>query len=255
MKNCARYIICAISLALTLSLIFDAFADDDHYRKRHRYRGGSQKNDDDNDDHDRDNYFKPVINQTYREACGECHLAYQPELMPSGSWQKILNQLDDHFGEEIEISNSNRAKIVLRDKEIVIGLPHHGHDALRLPVDRERQDRRADQRQQVGDQRRHRWMRLAAHHGIGVGSGGGSWGGVGIGIGRIAASSVESIARPPAGTFNKARRQAFRIVEKDLEDMLRRELLMSGSQCSGLRGLNESASPVGIGFKVHCLCS
>ena len=47
MKNCARHIICAISLVLTLSIIFNAFADDDRYRKRHRYRGGSEKIDDD----------------------------------------------------------------------------------------------------------------------------------------------------------------------------------------------------------------
>ena len=31
MKNCAGYILCAISLFLTLSLIFDAFADDDRW--------------------------------------------------------------------------------------------------------------------------------------------------------------------------------------------------------------------------------
>ena len=103
MKNYGKYILCSISLFVALSLILDAFADDDHYRKRHRYRGGSEKIDDDNDDNDRNDYLKPVTNQTYREACGECHLAYQPELMPSGSWQKILNQLDDHFGEEIEV--------------------------------------------------------------------------------------------------------------------------------------------------------
>jgi hypothetical protein len=103
MKNLTRYIIFAISLLLILSLIFDAFADDDRYRKRHRYRGGAQKVDDDNDDHDRDGSLKPVTNQTYKETCGECHFAYQPEFMPSGSWQKILNQLDDHFGEEIEV--------------------------------------------------------------------------------------------------------------------------------------------------------
>ena len=102
MKNCARYFICAISLLLAISLILDAFADDDHYRKRHRYRGGSQKIDDDNNDHDRDDYLKPVANMTYKETCGGCHFAYQPELLPSASWQKILNQLDDHFGEEVE---------------------------------------------------------------------------------------------------------------------------------------------------------
>jgi mono/diheme cytochrome c family protein len=87
---------------LTLSLILDAIADDNGYRKRHRYRGGSNKVDDDNDDHDRNDYLRPVTSQTYRETCAECHFAYQPELLPSASWLKILNQLDDHFGEEIE---------------------------------------------------------------------------------------------------------------------------------------------------------
>jgi hypothetical protein len=98
MKNYTKYIIFTISFLLALSLIVDAFADDDHYRKRNRYRRGSNKVDDDGDD-----YLKPVTNQIYRETCGECHFAYQPELLPSASWLKILNQLDDHFGEEIEV--------------------------------------------------------------------------------------------------------------------------------------------------------
>jgi mono/diheme cytochrome c family protein len=97
MKKCARYIIVAMSLFLSLSLIVDAFADDDHYRKRNRYRGGSQKVEDDNDGH-----LMPVANQAYQETCAGCHFAYQPGLFPSGSWLKILNQLDDHFGKEVE---------------------------------------------------------------------------------------------------------------------------------------------------------
>jgi hypothetical protein len=97
MKNFTRYIIFAISLLLTLILILDAFADDAHYKKRTRYRGGSEKVDDDNNGD-----LKPVANQTYKETCGECHFAYQPELLPSASWLNILNQLDDHFGDEIE---------------------------------------------------------------------------------------------------------------------------------------------------------
>jgi len=87
---------------LTFNIIFDVFAGGDQYRKRHRHRGGFEKNDDDHDDNDRNDYLKPVTNQTYKEICGECHFAYQPELLPSVSWRKILNQLDDHFGEEIE---------------------------------------------------------------------------------------------------------------------------------------------------------
>ena len=102
MKNCTKDIIVAILLFLTLSLILDAFADDNRFRKRHRHRGGSQKVDDGNDDHDNDGHLKPVTNRAYKETCGECHFAYQPELLPSASWLKILSQLDDHFGEEVE---------------------------------------------------------------------------------------------------------------------------------------------------------
>ena len=103
MRIYARRAIWVISLLLALSLILDVFADDDHYRKRQRYRGGAQKVDNDNDDHDREDDLNPVTNQAYKETCGECHFAYQPGLLPSASWLKILNQLDDHFGEEIEV--------------------------------------------------------------------------------------------------------------------------------------------------------
>ena len=102
MKNCTKYFIFVTSFFLILSLCLYVLADDDHYKKRHRYRGGSQYIDDNYDGHDRNDYLKPVTNQTYKETCGECHFAYQPELLPSSSWLKILNQLDDHFGQDIE---------------------------------------------------------------------------------------------------------------------------------------------------------
>ena len=102
MKFTTKYVIFAFSLLLTFSLILKAYSDDDHYKKRYRYRGGHQKVDDDKKGHDNNDHLKPVTNQTYNETCGGCHFAYQPELLPSASWLKILNQLDDHFGEEIE---------------------------------------------------------------------------------------------------------------------------------------------------------
>jgi Dihaem cytochrome c len=107
-RKFSRLIILAFSFFLALSVFQDISADDDHYKKRHRYRGGSQEVDDDHDDHDRDADLKPVTDQTYKEACGQCHFAYQPELLPSASWLKILNQLNDHFGEEIEIDPDTR---------------------------------------------------------------------------------------------------------------------------------------------------
>jgi mono/diheme cytochrome c family protein len=102
MKPSTKYIIFTVSFILTFSCIFEALSDDDHYKKRYRYRGGRQKVDDDRNGHDNKDHLRPVTNQTYKETCGECHFAYQPELLPSASWLKILSQLNDHFGEEIE---------------------------------------------------------------------------------------------------------------------------------------------------------
>jgi len=102
MKPSTKYIIFTVSFFLTFSCIFEALSDDDHYKKRYRYRGGRQKVDDDRNGHNNNDHLKPVNNQTYKETCGRCHFTYQPELLPSTSWLKILNQLDNHFGEEIE---------------------------------------------------------------------------------------------------------------------------------------------------------
>jgi hypothetical protein len=102
MKISVKNIIFAIALLLPFSWILDGFSDNDHHQKRYRYREGRQKVDDDRNDHDSNDHLKPVTNKTYKETCGECHFAYQPELLPSESWLKILNQLDNHFGEVIE---------------------------------------------------------------------------------------------------------------------------------------------------------
>ncbi len=103
MKIATKSIFFALSFILTFNLMLAAFSDDDNYRKRHRYRGGSQKVDDDNNSDDNDDHLRPVTNQAYKETCGECHFAYQPELLPSASWLKILDQPDDHFGEGLDI--------------------------------------------------------------------------------------------------------------------------------------------------------
>ncbi len=48
---------------------------------------------------------RPVDNKTYAEECGSCHFAYPPGLLPSQSWEKLLNEkaLKDHFGENAEL--------------------------------------------------------------------------------------------------------------------------------------------------------
>ncbi|HEY5995030.1 MAG TPA: diheme cytochrome c [Gallionellaceae bacterium] len=48
---------------------------------------------------------KPVDNKTYKDECGSCHFAYQPGLLPSKSWAKLLDEkaLADHFGEDASL--------------------------------------------------------------------------------------------------------------------------------------------------------
>ena len=84
--------------------IFD-WDDDDHH-----------DNDDDDDHkkdrngskHSRKRYLRPVDNPTYKEECGACHFVYQPALLPSGSWEKILAGLEDHFGEALELDPDSK---------------------------------------------------------------------------------------------------------------------------------------------------
>ena len=99
---------------------FSLADDDDHKEKSWYHKFLDWDDDDDNDkhrkrnrkrhrDHDHDgSYLKPVNNPTYEAECGECHFLYQPELLPSASWMKILDQLDDHFGEEIELDPDSK---------------------------------------------------------------------------------------------------------------------------------------------------
>ena len=77
--------------------------DNDKHRKRNRERH--------HDGDHRSSSIKPVNNPTYKEECGACHFAYQPELLPEASWMKILTNLDDHFGESIELDGDSRKAI------------------------------------------------------------------------------------------------------------------------------------------------
>jgi len=88
-----------VLLVMANGVFYTAFADQDDHKEKRKH----EKRDRNHSSHD-ESYLKPVNNSTYETTCGECHFIYQPELLPSASWNKILDQLDDHFGEEIEIN-------------------------------------------------------------------------------------------------------------------------------------------------------
>jgi cytochrome c553 len=73
------------------------------------------------EDHERDEHgaklwsrsadVAPVRNEQYVKECGECHFAYQPGLLPERSWRKIMNGLNDHFGDNAELPAATRDAI------------------------------------------------------------------------------------------------------------------------------------------------
>jgi len=42
--------------------------------------------------------------QQYNEVCGRCHFPYQPGLLPAMSWEEIMLNADNHFGEALKLS-------------------------------------------------------------------------------------------------------------------------------------------------------
>jgi len=50
----------------------------------------------------------PVNNSLYAKECSACHFAYQPGLMPARSWQQLMANLDDHFGDNAELETEDQ---------------------------------------------------------------------------------------------------------------------------------------------------
>ncbi len=54
---------------------------------------------------------RPVTHEPTLKECGECHMAFQPGLLPAGSWNRIMDGLDDHFGDRASLPPDAVAEI------------------------------------------------------------------------------------------------------------------------------------------------
>lgn len=48
-------------------------------------------------------YLFKATDDKYLKECGACHFAYQPGLLPAVSWEKVMGNLSNHFGENAEL--------------------------------------------------------------------------------------------------------------------------------------------------------
>ncbi len=51
-----------------------------------------------------DERYRPVDDPQVQEECGACHMAFQPQMLPKRSWERIMDGLTDHFGEDASLS-------------------------------------------------------------------------------------------------------------------------------------------------------
>lgn len=54
----------------------------------------------------------PATDSLYLKECGSCHFAYQPGLLPSRSWVKVMENLSDHFGTDASVEGADNSKIL-----------------------------------------------------------------------------------------------------------------------------------------------
>jgi cytochrome c551/c552 len=53
----------------------------------------------------------PIDNPVVQKECGACHMAYAPQMLPMRSWQAIMANLGDHFGENATLAASDGTAI------------------------------------------------------------------------------------------------------------------------------------------------
>jgi hypothetical protein len=52
----------------------------------------------------------PVI--IYKTFCGQCHMAFPPNFLPSSSWLKLLDSEKDHFGNPLDLDPQTKTILV-----------------------------------------------------------------------------------------------------------------------------------------------
>lgn len=54
----------------------------------------------------------PATDKLYIAECGSCHFAYQPGLLPSRSWTKVMSGLENHFGTDATLEPKDNKYIL-----------------------------------------------------------------------------------------------------------------------------------------------
>ena len=58
-----------------------------------------------------DERYRPIEDPVVKKVCGECHMAFQPQMLPAKSWAKMMGDLSNHFGEDASMSAADVQRV------------------------------------------------------------------------------------------------------------------------------------------------
>jgi hypothetical protein len=59
-----------------------------------------------------DERVAPVSDPVVKKECGGCHMVFPPQFLPKRSWQRIVDTLSDHFGENASLGPTQRKAVL-----------------------------------------------------------------------------------------------------------------------------------------------
>jgi len=86
-------------------------ADSDEKEEKRGFLSSFFKKFDEKKEYKRERVFHSELIPLYKNECGSCHMAYQPEFLPKRSWDKMMNNLEDHFKTDASLEKEDVEKI------------------------------------------------------------------------------------------------------------------------------------------------
>jgi len=74
----------------------------------------------------------PVMDPVVRKECGSCHMAFPPEFLPARSWQKLVDTLSNHFGEDASLGETQRQAVLAYLTANAADSPRAGREGLKF---------------------------------------------------------------------------------------------------------------------------
>ena len=100
---------------------------------------------------DADERVAPVTDPVVKKECGSCHMVFPPQFLPQRSWQKLVETLSDHFGENASLGEAEQKAVL----DYLLAMPRTARTpAARAgssePASRRRTRRSASRRRRAG---------------------------------------------------------------------------------------------------------